>query len=104
VPVSIIEAFGAGTPVVTTSPECMPYLVQHERTGLLSPVGDEKALAANVIRLLRNPELARRLAETAHQESRKYSWEVVRQQWLKVYRGLVRNEEQESVVRRSNRS
>src|SRR5208337_481173 len=52
-PVSIIEAFAAGTPVVTTSPECMPYLVQHERTGLLSPVGDEKALAANVIRVLR---------------------------------------------------
>ena len=93
-PVSVIEAFGAGTPVVTTSPECMPYLVQHERTGLLSPVGDEKALAANVIRVLRDPELAHRLAENAYHESQKYTWEVVRQQWLKVYRELVRNEEQ----------
>ncbi len=88
-PVSVIEAFGAGTPVVTTSPECMPYLVQHERTGLLSPVADEKALAANVIRLLRDPGLARRLAENAHDESQKYTWEVVRQQWLRVYRGLI---------------
>jgi L-malate glycosyltransferase len=87
-PLSVIEAFAAGTPVVTTSPECMPYLVEHERTGLLSPVGDEKALAANVIRVLRNPELARRLAENAHQESQKYRWEVVRRQWLEVYRGL----------------
>jgi L-malate glycosyltransferase len=88
-PVSIIEAFGAGTPVVTTAPECMPYLVQHERTGLLSPVGDERALAANVIRLLREPGLARRLAENAHAESQKYTWEVVRGQWLNVYRGLM---------------
>ncbi len=88
-PVSIIEAFGAGTPVVTTSPECMPYLVEHERTGLLSPVGDEKALAANVIRLLREPELARSLAENAHAESQKYTWDVVRGQWLNVYRGLM---------------
>lgn len=87
-PVSVIEAFGAGTPVVTTSPECMPYLVQHEQTGLLSPVGDEKALAANVIRLLRDPELAARLAQNAYQESQKYTWEVVRAQWLKVYRDL----------------
>jgi L-malate glycosyltransferase len=84
-PVSIIEAFGAGTPVVTTSPESMPYLVEHERTGLLSPVGDEKALAANVIRLLREPALAAQLAQNAYQESRKYTWEVVRQQWLDVY-------------------
>jgi len=88
-PVSIIEAFGAGTPVVTTSPECMPYLVQHERTGLLSPVGDEKALAANVIRVLRDRELAHRLAENAYRESQKYTWELVRQQWLTVYRGLM---------------
>ncbi len=88
-PVSVIEAFRAGTPVATTSPECMPYLVQHEQTGLLSPVGDEKALAANVIRLLRDPNLAHRLVENAHDESEKYTWEVVRQQWLKVYRELV---------------
>jgi len=85
-PVSVIEAFGAGTPVVTTSPESMPYLVEHERTGLLSPVGDEKALAANVIRLLREPELAAALAKNAYDESRKYTWEVVRGQWLNVYR------------------
>jgi glycosyltransferase involved in cell wall biosynthesis len=87
-PVSVIEAFGSGTPVVTTSPECMPYLVEHERTGLLSPVGDEKKLAANVIRVLRDPDLARRMAENAHLESQKYTWEVVREQWLKVYRDL----------------
>jgi glycosyltransferase involved in cell wall biosynthesis len=88
-PLSVIEAFAAGTPVVTTSPECMPYLVQHERTGLLSPVGDEKALAANVIRLLRDSALAARLAQNAHHESQNYTWEAVREQWLNTYRGLV---------------
>jgi L-malate glycosyltransferase len=88
-PLSVIEAFASGVPVVTTSPECMPYLVQHERNGLLSPVGDEKALAANVIRLLRDPALAARLAQDAHHESRNYTWDAVREQWLNTYRGLV---------------
>ncbi|MBZ5666512.1 MAG: glycosyltransferase family 4 protein [Acidobacteriia bacterium] len=88
-PLSVIEAFASGTPVVTTSPECMPYLVQHERTGLLSAVGDEKALAANVIRLLRDPALAMSLAQNARDASRKYTWEAVREQWLNTYRGLV---------------
>jgi L-malate glycosyltransferase len=88
-PLSVIEAFASGTPVVTTSPECMPYLVKHERTGLLSPVGDEKALAANVIRLLRDPALAARLAQNARDESRNYTWEAVREQWLNTYRGLM---------------
>jgi glycosyltransferase involved in cell wall biosynthesis len=88
-PLSVIEAFASGTPVVTTSPECMPFLVQHERTGLLSPVGDEKALAANVVRLLRDPDLAKRLAQNAHEEAKKYTWEAVREQWLNTYRELV---------------
>jgi glycosyltransferase involved in cell wall biosynthesis len=88
-PVSIIEAFAAGTPVVTTAPESIPYLVEHERTGLLSPVGDEKALAANVLRLLRDPALATRLAQNANNESKNFTWEAVREQWLNIYRELV---------------
>ena len=87
-PVSIIEAFGAGTPVVSTSPESIPYFVEHERTGLLSTVGDEKALAANVVRLLRDQELAARLAKNAYEESRKYNWDAVRGQWVSEYQKL----------------
>jgi len=88
-PLSVIEAFAAGTPVVTTTPECMPYLVQHERTGLLSRVGDAKALAANVVRLLRDSAFATKLAQNAHRESQKYTWKAVRNQWLATYRSLI---------------
>jgi glycosyltransferase involved in cell wall biosynthesis len=87
-PVSVMEAFAAGTPVVTTSPECMPYLVTHERTGLLSPIGDPDMLAKNVIRLLRDNDLATRLAHNAYEESQKYLWKNVRRQWLEVYRSI----------------
>lgn len=88
-PVSVIEAFRAGTPVVTTSPESMPWLVEHERTGLLSAVGDERALAANVMRLLQDSALAKRLARNAYEQSGKYTWGVVRKQWLNVYRRML---------------
>jgi glycosyltransferase involved in cell wall biosynthesis len=88
-PVSVLEAFASGTPVVTTEPESMRYLVEHGRTGLLSPPGDVRALAHNVIQLLQNPELAERLAANAHQEFRRYSWPIVREQWLGVYRRMI---------------
>ena len=86
-PLSVIEAFASGTPVVTTSPECMPYLVQHERTGLLSPVGDEKALAANVVRLLRDADLAKRLAKNA-KRNRKVHMGSCPRAMADIYRGL----------------
>jgi L-malate glycosyltransferase len=87
-PLSIIEAFAVGTPVVTTSPDCMPYLVEHERTGLLSEVGNANALAANVVRLLREPSLSASMSRNAHAEAQRYTWDVVRGQWLKIYRQL----------------
>jgi glycosyltransferase involved in cell wall biosynthesis len=85
-PVSILEAFASGTPVVTTAPEGMSYLIHDEHTGLLSQPGDARALADNVVRLLREPELASRLAFNARAELWRYSWETVREEWLKIYR------------------
>jgi glycosyltransferase involved in cell wall biosynthesis len=88
-PVSILEAFASGTPVISTCPEGMRYLIEDGRTGLLSQVGDPIALAANVLRVLRDPALARHLSTNAWQELPKYRWESVREQWLRVYRELV---------------
>ena len=87
-PVSVLEAYASGTPVVSTAPESMRYLVEHERTGLLSPVGDAGALAANVLRVLTDSPLAGRLIEGGLQQIERYRWSVVREQWLKIYGSL----------------
>jgi glycosyltransferase involved in cell wall biosynthesis len=88
-PVSVLEAFASGTPVVSTAPEGMQYLIDHERTGLLSPPGDAAALAQNILRLLRDEELSARLAANAFEECNLYQWTAVREHWLRVYRKLM---------------
>ncbi len=88
-PVSILEAFAAGTPVVSTAPEGMRYLIEHERTGLLSETGNPISLAHNVVRLLKDSELASRIAFNAQEELQRYSWQVVRKQWLEMYAFLI---------------
>ncbi|MGC1255376.1 MAG: glycosyltransferase family 4 protein [Candidatus Acidiferrales bacterium] len=94
-PVSILEAFASGTPVVTTAPQGIRYLVEHEHSGLLCEPGDWEALAKNVFRLLREPELALRLAQNAHEASQCCRWEVVREQWLEIYRSMFRPQPEE---------
>jgi L-malate glycosyltransferase len=88
-PVSVLEAFAAGTPVITTEPEGMKYIVEHERTGLLSRPSDAAALAQNVLRVLKEPGLAEHLAQNAFEESKRYRWTAVREQWFSLYEGLV---------------
>ena len=88
-PVSILEAYAAGLPVVSTAPEGMCYVVDNCRTGLLSEVGNPRALAANVLRLLRDGQLASSLTSNAQEKIRQYEWRVVRQQWLDIYESLI---------------
>lgn len=66
--IPLIEALLAGAPVVTTDVMAGNEVIAHERTGLLTPYGDVEALAAAVVRLLRDRELGRVLAEAGRRE------------------------------------
>jgi len=91
-PVSILEAFASGLPVVTTAAGGISHMVTHEVTGLLSAVGDYEGLANNALRLLQVPILAQRLAQNAHEAALQCSWAAVRTRWLEVYQSLSRME------------
>jgi glycosyltransferase involved in cell wall biosynthesis len=91
-PGSIIEAFALGLPVVTTDAGGIPYIVSDEITGLMVPRGDYKAIAHAAIRLLENTELAMGIIGRAREECRKYCWESVRSEWLKLYHELARKQ------------
>lgn len=66
---SLIEAMAAGCPVVVSSIPGNLEAVGHERNGLVYPTGDPGALAGGIARLIRDPELARRLAAAAAAEA-----------------------------------
>jgi glycosyltransferase involved in cell wall biosynthesis len=85
VPMSILEAFAAGLPVVSTAVAGIPELVRDGETGLLTPPGDHRAIAAAVLRLLDDPELASRLAHAARESLGRHRWEAVRGPWLALY-------------------
>ena len=89
-PNSIIESFACGLPVVTTRAGGIPYIVEHERNGLLVDCGDHEALANSALRLLDDPALAHRLIDEGLSDvQRHYTWEAVGEGWAALYRRLV---------------
>jgi glycosyltransferase involved in cell wall biosynthesis len=88
-PLSILEAFASGLPVVTTDAGGIVDMVSHRSNGLLASTNDHEALAAHVLELLDNPSFALTLARTAVRGIDCFQWRAVRPQWLGVYRNVL---------------
>ena len=69
-PLSMLEAMAEGLPVVVTSVGGIPEAIRHGVSGMLVPPDDAEALAAALIRCLRDPEMARSLGEEAQRSCR----------------------------------
>jgi glycosyltransferase involved in cell wall biosynthesis len=85
-PLSLLECFACGLPVVSSNVGGIPNLVEDQVNGLLFAPNDHQAMAACAIRLLEEPGLASHLAANARARCAKYSWPVIGPQWLALYR------------------
>jgi L-malate glycosyltransferase len=84
-PLSVLEAFASGLPVVSTGVGGVPGVLTHGVHGLLAPTDDDEAVAAHIITLLESPSDARRLAAAAYESCAAYEWPIVRDRWLEAY-------------------
>ncbi len=72
IPNVLMEAMACGVPVVTTTISGIPELITDSVNGVLIPPEDPAALAAAILRLHRDPQLATRLATTAQATIREH--------------------------------
>ena len=86
-PVSILEAFAAGLPVVSTPTGDIPAMIRHNHTGLIVRPGDAASLASAVLHLITHPREASAMAQQARQDVTRYTWLAVRDEWAAVYEG-----------------
>ncbi|MEX0787815.1 MAG: glycosyltransferase [Anaerolineales bacterium] len=84
-PLTLLEAFGAGLPVVALRAPGVEDIVIHQENGLLC-VPDEDALVGSLRQLLSDPTTRERLALGAKVSAEGYSIERTAERTLEVYR------------------
>jgi len=91
-PLSLLEAYAAELPVVTSDAGGIPWIARNGDTATVVPAGDVQALIAAMLDAVTVPDAAQARAARARQfVSETFSWDVVRSQWLSVYAAVGSN-------------
>jgi glycosyltransferase involved in cell wall biosynthesis len=89
-PLTLLEAWASGAPVLATSVEGIEEFVDHQDTGYLVPPESPEELAEGLRYALSNPEAAREWGENARElVEAEYSWDGVAERTHELYSNIV---------------
>lgn len=91
IPLTLIEAMGAGIPIVSTDVGGIPEVIEHGKSGLLAPARDDEQLASHLRTLWQNPKQRTELADNGCQRAiENFSLNHMHQQYVDVYESLLK--------------
>lgn len=88
-PLSVLEAFASGLPVVSTDVGGIRAILEPGAHGLLAPADDDRAIADRIVWMLEHADEARSMAQAAHDTLQTFTWPAVRSSWLEIYRRVL---------------
>jgi len=93
-PYVLLEAMPAKVPSVATAVGGVPEMVEDEESALLVPARDPRAMAQAILRVLTEPELARKLtANAAELVATRFAPETQIRSLVKFYRSVLTSED-----------
>ncbi|HEV8338496.1 MAG TPA: glycosyltransferase family 4 protein [bacterium] len=85
-----LEAMAAGVPVIAAAAGGIPEVVTSDRSGVLVPPGDDRALRSTIAALFADPDRRARLVEGGRAVAARFSWSALLDRLLPLLEGLPR--------------
>lgn len=88
-PMSILEAFACGVPVISSRVGGIPFMIEDWETGFLVDVHKPEQIAEKVNWIMTNPEKTKKVIENAKSEVKRYQWSSIKKQLFDIYEGEI---------------
>ena len=91
--VVLLEAMACGLPVIGSDTGGIPDIIKNGETGLLFRQKESPDLANQIIRLLTDEDLRKKMVANARNLiETQFSWEIVAERFMEVYCGVIKND------------
>lgn len=88
-PVTILEAYSYGKPVISTPVGSIPEILQHNHNGLLFEPGNMPVLKELITEVINNPAMKERLGKNALKKASEFYPSAIKQELEKLYAEII---------------
>lgn len=87
---SVLDAFAAQVPVVSTNAGGIPEMVINNQTGFISDIGDSRALAEGIELLLKDKGFYQKIRNNASEKVKEFDYKITAEKTVAIYQELVK--------------
>lgn len=84
-PLTLMEAYASGLPVVASPCNGIPYELKEGVNGFLVPYGNIGLLKKRILEVLDNPSLAKKFSKNNKEKAKNFTWDLITKRYLDLY-------------------
>jgi len=88
-PLTLFEAMASGLPVVASPVNGVPFEMEPGKNGFFANYGDINKLKENILKILDNKKLAKKISLNNIKKAQDYSWNNIYKRYMQEYRKLL---------------
>lgn len=90
-PLTLFEAMASGLPIVASPVNGIPYEMSEEENGFFAEYGDLENLERNILKIIDNKKLAKKISKNNIKKSKNYDWDLIHKRYMEEYEPLMEN-------------
>ncbi len=90
-PLTLFEAMASGLPIIASPVNGIPYEMSDGENGFFSEYGDLENLERNLLKIIDDKKLARKISKNNAEKSKSYDWDKIYKRYMEEYENLLEN-------------